>query len=86
MNGPKATVDFTRMMLKRITLTGSTLRARSMEVKGRLARALEEQVWPLLAEGRVKPVIDSSFSLELAADAHRRMETHAHIGKIVLTT
>ena len=86
MNGPKATVDFTRMMLKRITLTGSTLRARSMEVKGQLARALEEQVWPLLAEGRIKPVIDSSFPLEQAANAHRRMDSLAHIGKIVLTT
>ena len=83
--GPKATVDFTRMMLKRITLTGSTLRPRPMEVKEQLARALEEKVWPLLAKGDVKPVIDSRFPLEQAAEAHRRMETNAHIGKIILT-
>lgn len=85
MNGPKATVDFTRMMLKRITLTGSTLRPRPIEVKAKLARALEEKVWPLLAQGKVKPVMDSSFPLERAADAHRRMEVSAHIGKIMLT-
>jgi len=84
-SGPKATVDFTRMMLKRITLTGSTLRPRPMEVKEKLARALEEKVWPLLAAGTVKPVIDSRFPLEQAAEAHRRMETNAHIGKIILT-
>ena len=84
-SGPKATVDFTRMMLRRITLTGSTLRARPMEVKEQLARALEEKVWPLLAKGAVKPVIDSRFPLEQAAEAHRRMETNAHIGKIILT-
>ena len=85
LNGPKATVDFTRMMVKRITLTGSTLRPRTMEVKEKLARALEEKVWPLLAAGTVKPVIDSRFPLEQAAEAHRRMETNAHIGKIILT-
>jgi NADPH:quinone reductase len=83
--GPKATVDFTRLMVKRITLTGSTLRPRPMEVKEKLARALEEKVWPLLVKGAVKPVIDSRFPLEQAADAHRRMETNAHIGKIILT-
>jgi putative PIG3 family NAD(P)H quinone oxidoreductase len=85
MNGPKASMDFTRMMLKRIMLTGSTLRPRPMEVKAKLARALEEKVWPLLAARTVKPIIDSSFPLEQAADAHRRMETNAHIGKIMLT-
>jgi putative PIG3 family NAD(P)H quinone oxidoreductase len=85
LEGSKATVDLMRLMLKRITLTGSTLRVRSAEVKGELARALEEKVWPLLASGEVKPVIDSTFPLEKAADAHRRMESNAHIGKIILT-
>ena len=83
-NGPKAMVDFTRMMVRRITLTGSTLRPRTMEVKGRLARDLEQKVWPLLAKGSVKPVLDSRFALEEAAEAHRRMESD-HIGKIMLT-
>jgi putative PIG3 family NAD(P)H quinone oxidoreductase len=83
--GSKVTLDLMRLMLKRITLTGSTLRPRTMEVKGQLARGLEEQVWPLLARGEVKPVIDSTFPLEKASEAHRRMETNANIGKIILT-
>src|SRR5882724_13618393 len=82
---PKAMVDFRRIMLKRLTHTGSTLRARSVEHKGAIARAVEQHVLPLLASGRVRPVIDSSFALRKAADAHARMETSAHIGKIVLT-
>ena len=83
--GSKVTVDLMRLMLKRVTLTGSTLRPRPMEVKGLIARGLEEQVWPLLARAQVKPVIDSTFPLEKASDAHRRMEMNAHIGKIILT-
>lgn len=83
--GSKVTVDLMRLMLKRVTLTGSTLRPRTMEVKGALARGLEEQVWPLLARGQVKPVIDSTFPLDQASEAHRRMETNNHIGKIILT-
>jgi NADPH2:quinone reductase len=82
---PKATVDFRRIMLKRLTHTGSTLRARSIEDKGAIARAVEQHVLPLIAAGRMKPVIDSSFALEQAALAHARMESSAHIGKIVLT-
>jgi NADPH2:quinone reductase len=82
---PKATVDFRRIMLKRLTHTGSTLRARSVEDKGAIARAVEQHVLPLIAAGRVKPVIDSSFALAQAALAHARMESSAHIGKIVLT-
>ena len=82
---PKATVDFRRIMLKRLNHTGSTLRARSVEDKGAIARAVEQQVLPLIAAGRVKPVIDSSFALADAAQAHARMESSAHIGKIVLT-
>jgi NADPH:quinone reductase len=82
---PKATVDFRRIMLKRLTHTGSTLRARSVADKGAIARAVETNVLPLLASGRVRPVMDSTFALRKAADAHARMETSAHIGKIVLT-
>jgi NADPH2:quinone reductase len=83
--GGQVTVDLQRMMLKRLTLTGSTLRIRTTEVKGRIARAVEEHVLPLLADGRVKVVVDSTFPLRNAADAHRRMEAGGHIGKIVLT-
>jgi putative PIG3 family NAD(P)H quinone oxidoreductase len=82
---PKATVDFRRIMLKRLHHTGSTLRARSTEDKGAVARAVEAQVLPLLAAGRVRPVIDSTFPLAEAAAAHARMESSVHIGKIVLT-
>jgi NADPH2:quinone reductase len=81
----KATVDFRRIMLKRLTHTGSTLRARSVADKGTIARGVEGHVLPLLADGRVKPVIDSSFPLAQAAAAHARMESSLHIGKIVLT-
>jgi putative PIG3 family NAD(P)H quinone oxidoreductase len=81
---PKATVDFRRIMLKRLTHTGSTLRARSIADKGAIARAVETHVLPLIAGGQVKPVMDSSFPLREAAQAHRRMETSGHIGKIVL--
>jgi NADPH2:quinone reductase len=82
---PKATVDFRRIMLKRLTHTGSTLRARSVEHKGAIAHAVEQHVLPLIAAGRVKPVIDSSFALAQAERAHARMESSVHIGKIVLT-
>jgi NADPH2:quinone reductase len=82
---PRATVDFRRLMLKRLHHTGSTLRSRSVEDKSAIARAIEADVLPLLAAGRVKPVIDSTFPLAEAAAAHARMESSAHIGKIVLT-
>ena len=82
---PRATVDFRRIMLKRLHHTGSTLRARSVEDKGAIARAVESNVLPLIAAGRVKPLIDSTFALDDAAKAHARMETSLHIGKIVLT-
>jgi NADPH2:quinone reductase len=72
-------------MIKRVTLTGSTLRPRSRGVKAGFARALEAEVWPLLAAGKVKVVLDSTFPLAQAADAHRRLETSQHVGKIVLT-
>jgi putative PIG3 family NAD(P)H quinone oxidoreductase len=82
---PKTTVDFRRIMVKRLTHTGSTLRARSVPDKGSIARGVERDVLPLLASGKVKPVIDSTFPLAQAAAAHARMETSLHIGKIVLT-
>jgi NADPH2:quinone reductase len=82
---PKATVDFRRIMLKRLTHTGSTLRARSTADKAAIARAVEAQVLPLIAGGEAKPLIDSTFPLAQAAASHLRMESSAHIGKIVLT-
>jgi NADPH2:quinone reductase len=81
----KANVDFRRLMLKRLTHTGSTLRGRPVPEKAAIARALETNVWPLLASGRVKPVIFRTFPLAEAAAAHALMESSAHIGKIVLT-
>ena len=83
--GSKATVDFVRIMLKRLTHTGSTLRSRSVADKGAIGRALEKHVLPMFATGRVKPVIDSTFPLADAAAAHTRLESSGHIGKIVLT-
>ena len=85
LNGPKAEVNFSRLMLKRLTHTGSTLRPRTIPEKAAIARELEEKVWPLLTEGRCKPVIHARFPLAQAAEAHRLMESNAHIGKIVLT-
>jgi NADPH2:quinone reductase len=71
-------------MVKRLTHTGSTLRPRSNADKAAMVAAIEERVMPLLRQGRIKPLIDSTFPLQKAADAHRRMETSEHIGKIVL--
>ncbi|MGE7469537.1 NAD(P)H-quinone oxidoreductase [Bosea sp. NPDC003192] len=85
LNGPKAEVDFRRLMMKRLTHTGSTLRPRTIAEKAAIARELEEKVWPLLTEGRCKPLIHARFPLAQAAEAHRLMESNAHIGKIVLT-
>jgi len=82
---PKATVDFRRIMLKRLHHTGSTLRSRSVADKGAIARAVEDKVLPLLAAGKVKPVLYKTFPLREAAAAHALMESSAHIGKIVLT-
>lgn len=85
LNGPTAEVNFMPVMLKRLTLTGSTLRPRSIEEKAALASALEAKVWPLIEGGRVKPLVDSTFPLADAAKAHALMESSSHIGKIVLT-
>jgi NADPH:quinone reductase len=84
LGSPKATVDFRRLMLKRLTHTGSTLRARSVADKAAIARAVEDRVLPLIAAGKVKPLIDSTFPLREAAAAHAKMEASTHIGKIVL--
>jgi len=79
-------IDFLPMMLKRLTLTGSTLRPRSVEQKEAIAHALKKNVWPLLEKGIVKPIIFKTFPLAQAAEAHRLMESSAHIGKIILET
>jgi NADPH:quinone reductase len=84
-SAPQATVNYHRLMLKRLHHSGSTLRSRSIEDKGAIAKAVEQKIWPLIIAGKVKPVIDKTFPLADAAGAHARMETSAHIGKIVLT-
>ena len=86
LKGSKVELDLMRLMMRRLTLTGSTLRAQTAEAKARMAKAIEQRVWPLIAEGKVKAVIDSSFKLEDAVGAHRRIDDPEHIGKIVLLT
>jgi putative PIG3 family NAD(P)H quinone oxidoreductase len=85
LKGSRVELDLMPLMQKRLTLTGSTLRPRPVEEKGAIASALRQQVWPLLESGQVRPVIFKTFPLSQAADAHRLMESSAHIGKIVLT-
>jgi putative PIG3 family NAD(P)H quinone oxidoreductase len=84
LNGPSVTVNLAPVMMKRLTLTGSTLRTRPVAVKGAIAAALREKVWPLLAAGTVKPRIHATFPPAKAAAAHTLMESSTHIGKIVL--
>jgi NADPH2:quinone reductase len=84
LGGAEVKINIARLMMKRVTLTGSTLRPRTREAKGGFARALEAKAWPLLASGKVKVVMDSTFPLAKAADAHRRLESGAHVGKVVL--
>lgn len=84
MQGAKANADFSKLMIKRLTHTGSTLRPRSVEFKADIAAELERQVWPLLAERRIAPVMDMIFPLREAWRAHERMQEGEHIGKIVL--
>lgn len=84
LQGPKVTVNFAPLMMRRLTITGSTLRPQSDAAKAAIAAQLESEVWPLLAAGRLAPVMDSEFALNDAALAHERMESSAHIGKIVL--
>jgi len=84
LRGPSEKLNLAQLMVRRLTITGSTLRPQSVAAKARIARAVEAQVWPLVASGAVAPVMDSAFPLERAAEAHARMESSAHIGKIVL--
>ncbi|MEM1272221.1 MAG: NAD(P)H-quinone oxidoreductase [Pseudomonadota bacterium] len=84
LQGPKVTVNLAPLMVQRQTITGSTLRPQSDASKARIAEALRQEVWPLLASGRIAPIMDEVFDLDDAAAAHARMETSAHIGKIVL--
>ncbi|MGI3186006.1 NAD(P)H-quinone oxidoreductase [Nioella aestuarii] len=84
LQGPKAELNFAQLMTRRLTMTGSTLRPQSVQAKARIAAELAANVWPLLEAGKIGPVMDSEFPLEEAAAAHTRMESSAHIGKIVL--
>ncbi|AKS47368.1 putative NAD(P)H quinone oxidoreductase, PIG3 family [Octadecabacter temperatus] len=84
LQGPKIELNFAHLMMRRLTITGSTLRPQSDLAKAEIAMQLREQVWPLLTSGRVVPVMDHEFALADAAAAHTRMESSAHIGKIVL--
>jgi len=83
--GSKTEINLSTLMQRRLTLTGSTLRPRTVEEKGAIARALEASVWPLLADGTVKPQVHSVYPMERAADAHRALESGEVIGKVVLT-
>lgn len=84
LQGPKVELNLVQLMTRRLTMTGSTLRPQSDLAKARIAQDLREAVWPLLAAGRIGPVIDSEFPLDQAAAAHARLESSGHIGKIVL--
>jgi NADPH2:quinone reductase len=86
MESSTASVNYRNFMIKRLHHTGSTLRGRSVADKGRIAGAVEAKLMPLLRNGRIRTVVDSAFPLDRAADAHRRLESGQHIGKIVLTT
>jgi NADPH:quinone reductase len=85
LGGAKAELDMGQVLRRRLTVTGSTLRPRSVAFKAAIARSLQTNVWPLLAAGKIKPVVHATFALKAAADAHRLMESSQHIGKIVLT-
>lgn len=84
LQGPKVALNFAAVMMRRLTITGSTLRPQSDHAKGIIAEALRREVWPLLEAGKIAPVMDSEFALADAAKAHARMESSGHIGKIVL--
>lgn len=85
LKSSKVELDLMHVMRRRLTITGSTLRPRTVEEKGAIARQLAEKVWPLLENGTIKPVIHAEFPLEQAAEAHRMLEESQHVGKIVLT-
>lgn len=84
LGGPKAEVNFAPIMTRRLTVTGSTLRPQSDAMKSRIAEELRRDLWPLIETGAVRPLIDSTYPLDQAAEAHRHMETSSHIGKILL--
>ena len=84
LGGAKTTLDLGQMLYRRLTITGSTLRPRSVEFKGAIAKNLLKRVWPLMAERKIKPVIHTVFPLEQAARAHELMESSTHVGKIML--
>ncbi|SDX96250.1 putative NAD(P)H quinone oxidoreductase, PIG3 family [Albimonas donghaensis] len=84
LGGPKAEINFAQVMMKRLTITGSTLRPRTVAFKAEMAKALEAEVWPLLASGRIAPKMHATFPLEDAAKAHALMESSTHMGKIAL--
>jgi putative PIG3 family NAD(P)H quinone oxidoreductase len=85
LQGSKVTLDLVHLMMRRQTITGSTLRPRPVADKAAIAQALREKVWPLIEKKQVRPIVDRSFPLAEAAEAHRLMESSAHIGKILLT-
>jgi putative PIG3 family NAD(P)H quinone oxidoreductase len=85
LGGNRAEIKMNLILTKRLTLTGSTLRGRTVAQKGAVAAAVRENIWPLLSAGRARPVIHATFPLAEASEAHRLMETSSHIGKIVLT-
>ena len=84
LTGPKAEINFAQIMARRLTVTGSTLRPQSDRAKARIARELQERLWPLIEAGAVRPLIDSTFEMREAVNAHRHMESSGHIGKILL--
>ena len=84
LQGPKTEVNFAQLMTRRLTFTGSTLRPQSDLAKAKIAQQLRDVVWPLLSQGKIAPVMDSTFKMTEAVSAHSRMESSAHIGKIVL--
>jgi len=84
LGGWKTELNITHIMMKRLTVTGSTLRPRPVAFKGAIAKNLREKVWPLLEAKKIRPVIYKTFPLAQASEAHRLMETSQHIGKIVL--
>ena len=83
-SGSRSEIDLRALLMKRVTLTGSTLRPRTVAQKAEIAAELREKVWPLLEIGKIRPVIHNTFPLEQAAEAHRLMEEGSHIGKIIL--
>ena len=84
LQGPKVELNFAEVMMRRLTITGSTMRPQSDLAKARIAAEVERHVWPMVAAGRVRVVIDSEYPLVEASKAHARMESSGHIGKIVL--